>query len=138
VGVTDVLKEQHKEILELAEKLSSCMNLNEISRNASGVRDLLSEYSRILTYHLTLEDEALYPALVNHTDEYIKTRAMDYLDKLSGLKHIFTEYLDRWPTAESVQVHPDEFIRETAEILEVISFRINLEESDIYQLVDRD
>jgi hypothetical protein len=117
--------------------LSACLDSDALSKDATGVRHLLSGFSRSLMYHLTLEDEALYPALSRHPDGNIKAVAKKYIIKMACIKDIFQKYIDKWPTSESVQENPDAFIHETNEVLTVISHRMRIEEDNLYQLVER-
>ena len=136
MGITDNLKEQHKEIFEMITRISSQLNSDHLSKDASQVYTLLLDLADSLNYHLTMEDHSFYPLLFNHPDKNIVAAATKYVDEVSGIKESFTEYMSRWNTADTIRENPDNFISESMDIFEAISNRIYKEDNVLYPLVD--
>lgn len=137
MGITDNLRMQHKEILEITTQILSCLNSEELSKDAAQVQDLLSELAKTLEFHLMREDDSLYPALRTHPAKSVKALAKIYIDKMGGIRDEFKNYMASWPDAKSIQDNADDFISETRIIFETLSRRIDKEDNELYTLVDR-
>jgi hemerythrin-like domain-containing protein len=138
LGVTENLREQHREILHIAQQISTLLNGGEQLKDGAEINSLLSELSGCLNYHLVMEDEALYPALFRHPDKKVVAVAKRYFDDIGGLRKEFKSYLSRWPDAEAIEGNMDGFINETRGIFEALSRRIDKEDDSLYPLLDRD
>ncbi len=137
MGITDNLRRQHKEILEIAGQILSCLNSGALSKDAAHVRDLLSILEKKLLFHLIKEDDSLYPALLTHPAKSVKALAKIYIDKMGGIRKDFTDYMAKWPDAMSIQVNAESFINETKLLFEALSVRIDKEDNELYAFVDR-
>ena len=138
MGITGNLTVQHKELIQTSEEILGLLDEGALSRDATHVRNLLSELSRTLTYHLTMEDDALYPALVCHPDEKIKTLSKKFSGEMGGIRDTFILYITKWPDAEAVQGSPDNFISETNEIMDALLRRIDREDNELFPLIEND
>lgn len=65
----DRFRDRHKEMLDIANEISLHLNENELSEDATSV---LSKFFRKLNVHLAMEDNVLYPQLINYSDAKIK------------------------------------------------------------------
>lgn len=137
MGITDNLRIQHKEILEIVNQIQSCLNSEELSRDAAQVRDLLSKLAEILEVHLIKEDDSLYPALLTHPAKSVQALAKIYMDRMGGIRDVFKKYIIKWSDAKSIQDNADDFISETSAIFLLLSKRIHKEDYELYPLIDR-
>jgi len=136
MSITDNLRMQHKELLEIVEDMSSCLTPDQLLKEAAHVHSLLLTMSETLKFHLTREDTALYPALFRHPDKKISALAKKYLEEMGGISDAFGKYLAKWPHARSVQENPKDFINESREIFDALSRRIDKEDNELYPLLD--
>lgn len=86
--------------------------------------------------HLAMEDNALYPRLLAHKDESVMSTAMRFIDEIGGIKDLFSKYTKRWPSTASTQNRPTEFIKETEEIFSTLSKRIEMEDNELFPLLE--
>jgi len=136
MGITENLKEQHKDIFEMITRISSHLNPDHISQDPSQVCKLLSDLADSLNYHLTMEDHSFYPALFNHPDQNIVAAATKYVDEIKGIKESFANYMSKWSNQDIVRKNPKDFISESMVIFEAISKRIYKEDNVLYPLAD--
>lgn len=136
VGITDNLRIQHKELLEIITEMSSCLSPDQLAKDAAYVHGMLLNMSATLKFHLTREDQALYPALCRHPDKKISVLAKKYLDEMGGINDAFEQYAARWPHAMAIQENPEGFIKESREIFAALSRRIDREDNGLYPLLD--
>lgn len=137
MGFTDSFRRQHGELLHIAKQMSELFNAEELTKDASAIRGLLSTLAGKLNVHLTMEDNSFYPTLLNGKDEEKKQIAQKYIDEMGQIKVVFGEYLKKWPTAKVIQSNPEEFIKETKGIFEALAKRIDKEDNELFPLVDK-
>ena len=137
MSITENLRKQHHELLEIAARLTRELDEHALSRNASTARTTLSQFSGKLKVHLNMEDRSLYPRLIGSESETVRDTARSFIAEIGGIGEAFLKYLDRWPNSSSIQREPKEFIRETRDILSAVAKRIDKENRDLYPLVDR-
>ena len=137
MGITDNLRKQHKEILEIADQISSLMDPEALAKDAVQVKNLLSTLEKTLQFHLIKEDDSLYPALLTHPARSVKALAKIYIDKMGGIRSDFMAYMTKWPDAMSIQNNAESFINQTKVLFEALSRRIDKEDNELYPLVDR-
>ncbi len=63
MAYTQKFRDQHDDLLEQAGELKNLLNEEELSKNATVARDVLSGLLGKLKIHLAVEDKALYPQL---------------------------------------------------------------------------
>jgi iron-sulfur cluster repair protein YtfE (RIC family) len=134
--VTDNLRRQHKELMEIVTEITSHLIPDKLAKDATYVSGLLLELAEDLRVHLAREDKALYPALFRHPDKMISKLAKDYLDEMGGISDAFESYLTRWPHAMVIQDDANHFINQTRGIFESLSNRINKEDNVLYPLLE--
>ncbi len=118
--------------MEIAGKLSR----KAIAEDAAEVRRLVAQFAGKLTVHASMEDQALYPRLLEHPDATVRARAKELFDEVGGLYALFQEYAARWPTVAAIQANGAAFVKETREILFRLGQRMMRENEELYPLVD--
>lgn len=136
MAVTDNLRKQHKQLLDIVNQMSACLRTDKILKDASQVRSLLSKLTRNLTYHLLMEDDALYPALFRHPDKKVRSLAKKYFKEMGGISAEFKRYVAKWSQVITVQKNPDDFISETRGVFDGLLRRIDKEDNELYTLVE--
>ncbi len=133
---TTNFRTQHKELLQIATEMSSHLKESELANDANCVRSLLSKLAGKLTVHLAMEDKNLYPSLLNHEDERVRTTAKRFIDEMGGIQEAFSKYVRNWPTSAHIQKNPSGFISETKAIANALSQRIAKEDNELYNMID--
>ena len=133
---TKGFRAQHDDLLKVVTEISTHLNVNELSNDATEVRRLLSLLFGKLNVHLSMEDNALYPKLLEHSDERVKSMAKRYMDEMGGVGKAVNAYKDKWSTASLIQKNPSGFIEQTKGIFDALAKRITKENNELYKPVD--
>lgn len=136
MGKTDNLRKQHEEMVSIVSRMSAILNRERLSKDATEVRSLLSQLAGKVNIHLAMEDKALYPHLLGHSDEKVKNMARNYMAEMGDIGNTFKGYITKWPDPVSIQHDPDLFIKETKAVVDVLSRRIDKENRELYPVVD--
>jgi hemerythrin-like domain-containing protein len=133
---TDRFVVQHEDLLKIAGQMAALFNAGDLEKDASTMRSLLSMLAGKLKIHLALEDEHLYPKLLQHSDAQVRETAKFFVHEMGGIADAFTQYMEKWPTPSSIQANPQSFIDDTSGIFKVLGERIEKENSKLYPLVE--
>ena len=131
-------KRQHREIRELADKISMILNQDLLVQDPMEVRNLLSTLSGKLMMHLAMEDQFLYPNLMESNDSQIQTTAARFSTEMGDLVKVFKDYSEKWLTPSSIKANPDTFIKDSHDIFQALLRRIEREDRELYPLVDQE
>lgn len=133
---TQHFREQHEEMLQIASKILAQLSIDKLTKDAGEVRSLLSTLLGKLSVHLVMEDKSLYPHLLEHPDEQIKSVTAEFIDEMGNIGKLVTEYKNKWPSKSAIEKNPAGFIEETRVILNALANRIKKENNELYKLVD--
>jgi hemerythrin-like domain-containing protein len=137
MGQTDTFRRQHQEILGLVKELQPRLEATMLRRDAAPVTAGLQRLAGMLKAHLALEDTTLYPRLISHSDPAVAAMAQRYKQEMGGLQTAFVNYVERWPTAASIQQEPDLFVSQTQQVVAALLTRIEREDGELYPMADR-
>jgi hypothetical protein len=137
MGQTDSFRRQHQEILGLVKELQPHIDVVSLRRDAAPVATGLQRLAAMLKAHLALEDSTLYPKLLAHADPAVAATARRYQQEMGGLQTAFSNYIERWPTASSIQHEPDLFLSQTQQIVAALLARVEREDGELYPMADR-
>jgi len=135
MSVISLLKEQHYELLDIAAALSLHLQIDRIAETPEAVHELLNNLAGKLRVHLSMEDRELYPILLERKDEKVKALVREFMEEMGGFSARARKYMLRWSVPRLIAEHPRDFSRETRELLQELSSRIDREESDLYPLL---
>lgn len=127
--------EQHKSIQEeinLLKELTAAPNVNE------HVRDIALHVSVLagkIKYHLSVEDQYLYPRLHDRGNEQVKTLTDRFQREMGGLAEAFVTYKNQYNTAPKILQNQQNLKADTQDILGKIEKRIQKEEKELYTFV---
>jgi hypothetical protein len=137
MGQTDSFRRQHQEILGQVKELQPQLNIVSLRRDAAQVTTGLQRLAGMLKAHLALEDRTLYPKLMAHADPAVAAMARRYQQEIGGLQTAFSNYVERWPTASSIQQESDLFLSQTEQVMAALLARIEREDGELYPMADR-
>jgi hypothetical protein len=137
MGQMDSFRRQHQEILGLVKELQPQLDVASLRRDAAPVVTGLQRLATMLKAHLALEDSTLYPKLMAHTDPTVAATARRYQQEMGGLQTAFSNYIERWPTAPSIQEQPDLFLSQTQQVVAALLARVEREDGELYPMADR-
>jgi len=133
MGFTDKFRTQHNEILVIAKEMTTEL---KGEADAAVLRKLLSNLAGKLNFHLAMEDQALYPRLLERKDADAKKMAKQFMTEMGGLGKVFTTYNDKWQVS-AIRNDPAGFAGETAAVFAALTKRIQRENTELYPLADR-
>jgi iron-sulfur cluster repair protein YtfE (RIC family) len=134
VGFTSKFREQHAEILVIAKKVDAAMA--KLPDAAAQVRTELTALAAKVNVHLAMEDEALYPRLLAHTDPKVRNLAKKFTDEMSGIKAAFHKYIATW-TEQAIRGDAKSFVAASKSLFAALAQRIQRENTELYPLLDK-
>lgn len=132
MGFTDKFRAQHNEILAVAQEITTEIDGRA---DAATLRKLLSNLAGKLNFHLAMEDNALYPRLMQRKDSPAKVLAGKFSAEMGGLADVFTAYNSKWQVS-AIRTDPGSFKSETNQVFSALSQRIARENRELYPLAD--
>jgi hypothetical protein len=133
---TDSFRRQHAELAALAVDIRNRLSVEEIERDARGIRTLLARFGGKLRVHARMENEALYPDLMTHRDEGVRMQATKLLDEVGTIYTTFDRLEQRWATADDLSRDPRAFILDVLGCFEQLGRRMSVENKTLYPLAD--
>ena len=123
-------------MLEIVSQITTHLNAEELAKGAKEVNQLLFTMLGKLSVHLAVEDNALYPRLLNHKDEKIRLMAKRFVNEMGDIGTAVSAYRDKWLSHTAIQCDPDTFIEETRRIFSALGTRIEKENNELYKTLD--
>ena len=133
---TESYRKQHGELLGYAGKISPLLNEKDAKKNAGEIRKTLSEMIGKLQIHLTMEDKALYPAMMKSPDKGVRETATKFNAEMGGIKAVVTSFSSKW-TSDAIEKSPAEFCKECGGIFSALAKRIEAEDAVLYDMYDK-
>ena len=126
-------QEQHVEILGMVEDLRPLLNKQslELRPVAKTARRLLCEIAEKLKTHLAEEDKELYPSLLTHGDDKVRSTAWGFINGEHGLRQWSAAYNKKWLKDCNFEF-TDEFLQETNQLLDALAARVDREERFLF------
>lgn len=126
-------RDQHAEILEMVEEMRPLLNKEQLRVKlvAKTAQALLGELADKIKGHLVEEDKDLYPVLLTHSDLEVRSTAWKFISGEHALRQTLADYSKKWLKSNDF-AHCDDLVRETNELLEMLTVRIDREEQFLY------
>ena len=133
MGFTDKFRAQHEEILAVAREITQ--RLQQPGLDAPLLRKLLSNLAGKVSFHLAMEDDALYPRLKGQQDSRANQMATKFMTEMGGLAAVFAAYNAKWQVS-AIKADPERFAEETRKVFGALAHRIQRENKELYPLAD--
>jgi hypothetical protein len=134
MSFTDKFRAQHDEILALATTISDLLKLPE--PDAAALRKQLSNLAGKVGFHLAMEDQALYPRLMERKGSRVEATANKFQTEMGGLAKVFTDYNSKWQLT-AIRNDMAGFANETRKVFGALAHRITRETNELYPLADQ-
>ena len=123
----------HAELMQMISDLRSIMNVDalKIRPTAKTAHEMLCDLGDRLRVHLADEDKSIYPSLLIHEDPKVKSIAWGFISGEKPLRRTFDEYHKKW-LKDCDFNFTDEFLEETREIFDMLTYRIDREEQVLF------
>ncbi len=133
---TDTFRRQHDDLLQIAGQIASKLGASALSSDAGDVSMLLSKLMGKLKIHLSMEDDSLYPRLIEHDDPKISSLAKSYKHEMVGVSQAVMSYAEKWHSPNDIQADAASFVSETQGLFKALQARIDKENSEPYPAAD--
>jgi hypothetical protein len=138
MGSFEHLRQQHVELLQLAHELAPFLTTERLAHDFTGARLKLSSFMRKFDVHVVLEDRLVYERLLRHPDQVVTAKAAEHREQMYSLRAHATQYGRRWVSAGAIaETALPQFIEETKNVFELLSKRFELEDGELYPLIER-
>src|SRR6266511_3764915 len=131
------LRVQHRERTRVANEILSLLDADRLVVESTAIRLKLSAFARKLRVHLVVEDRFIYERLLRQRDRAIVTQATEHQREAHSMGDRMTRYVRHWISTGAIDDAVNKFIDETKSILELASKRFDLEDRELYPLVDQ-
>jgi hypothetical protein len=98
--------------------------------------DLRRELVSTLLAHLKLEDWALYPRLIQSSDDGISKLGRTFQQEMGGLAPAFVAYCDKW-SASAIECDWHAYCEDTREILDSLEKRLVRENRELLPVLEQ-
>jgi hypothetical protein len=129
-----LLRLEHKRITSMAADLAA-MASQPVPPEPLRLFAFRREFGRILGAHLAREDWVIYPPLLTHARREVRELARRLADEALAFTQAFREYCRYWTTV-SIAADWAGFSKATLDILARLQHRVEVEDRDLYPLVD--
>jgi hemerythrin-like domain-containing protein len=133
MGFIDRFMAQHNDILGVAREITEKL---KDEADASVLRSLLSSLAGKLNFHLAMEDQVLYPRLMERKDSEANVMAKKFKSEMGGLGEAFLAYNNKWQVS-AIRSNRADFSSESNRIFAALTQRIAKENKELYPLADR-
>ena len=133
MGYMDKFRAQHEDILRAAQDIQQQL---AGPADPAVLRKKLSALAGKVGFHLAMEDEALYPRLMEHPAAATRDRAARFKDEMGGLGEVFTRYNTKWQLS-AIRADLEGFAQETRKVFGALAHRIERENQQLYPLADK-
>ena len=96
----------------------------------------LARLAGILRTHFALEDEMLYPAMIESDHREAALMALVYRDEVAHLAARFERFVERWPTSDAIAGARRQFRFEAGMLFAALRDRIHRENDQLFPLAE--
>jgi hypothetical protein len=133
---SDRFRRQHDELLQLSLEIDAALQAPAFPGNARNVRRMMARLKGKLVVHSSMENEALYPRLLQHPEPAVRQLAQNLFEEFGGIYDTLLEHHTRWSSVERIQADPNAYVTQTREIFAKLKMRMDRENSELYPLSD--
>lgn len=127
----ETCRDHHDAIRMLLEKFPTAAPLQPVE-----LAKLLARLGAVLTAHLKLEDDSLYPALEQSSDRTIRETALHYRDEMGGLRQRFLDFVGSWGSAAAIAADQDSFMTAWSALRSALEVRMAKEDHGLYAIAE--
>mgnify|MGYP000328676148 CR=1 FL=1 len=131
-------KDDHEQLEKLTTKIYPYLNIKDVLSDTRTIKSLIDDLISALDIHLAVEDKSLYPLLLNHTNQEIKSTVQSFIDEMGEIRQTVLLYRRKWTSISKIQEEPNKFIGETSIILEALITRMHKENLELFTLLGKE
>ncbi|ODU57526.1 MAG: hemerythrin [Comamonadaceae bacterium SCN 68-20] len=131
----DKFKHQHVDILRRIAALRELTHAG-VARNAEAIAQGIVAMSSVIKLHLSVEDQALYPALQRGEDAELARLGQRFQVEMGPIAAAFDQFARRWNTAQRLREDEAAFRAAANDVLRRVHERMRHEDRDFYPRVE--
>lgn len=131
----DKFKHQHVDILRRIAALRELTHAG-VARNAEAIAQGIVAMSSVIKLHLSVEDQALYPALQRGDDADLARLGQRFQVEMGPIAAAFDQFARRWNTAQRLREDEAAFRAAANDVLRRVHERMRHEDRDFYPRVE--
>lgn len=133
----DTFQRQHAALLKMGTEIVLAMQAPVSEDSVRRVRMLTARFKGALLVHQRMENEALYPRLLDHPDPTISRTAQALYIDLGDLYDGFLDFERRFAAPEVGELAPQDYYKAIGRLLKRLMLRMQREDNELYALVAR-
>lgn len=133
--ITKQFTRQHHEIIFLCKQLEECAIEKHIGKDASFIHKIQQSLCSVVDLHHRLEESAFYPMLHEHKDSRVRTTSLRLKNEFLQYGNTPMLYQETYPTPQSIERDPAQYVRDTHNLTNMLRNRINIEDRELYSLL---
>ncbi|MDP9024109.1 MAG: hemerythrin domain-containing protein [Candidatus Eremiobacteraeota bacterium] len=98
---------------------------------------ILQRLRNVLVTHLKLEDDTLYPYLIQSENPMLRDKALRFKAEMGSLAHDFSRFYEAWEPPGHISKERDRFLEESSALRSALLIRMDSEDHDLYEIADR-
>ncbi len=128
---------QHQGLMGIGAEIFQAMQQPVEADALRHVRKLAARFKGALLVHQRMENEALYPRLLDHPDPAIASAARALFEQLGDVYDAFVAFEARWGASEAVAQDPAGYYGALRSLLKRLFRRMQIEDGELYALAAR-
>lgn len=136
MGTTEHFQRQHADLVQLSFDVVKDATPATMATDASDVRRRLARFVGRLKLHAAMENDALYPRLLQSEHAEIRDKARAMLAEVGTIYDEFFAFSRRWLQAGVIERDPSAFGTELFRVMKLLGRRMSRETKELYPLVD--
>lgn len=116
----------------MLEEISRCL----VPLEPEACRSEIAKLAGILKIHLAMEDKALYPLMLAHAEPAVRRTAAEYQQSMGKLAPAFDAFYEKWRRHGAIESASGEFVGAYRGIADALNKRMDMEDANLYQVVD--
>jgi len=131
----DKYKQTHIDILQRIDTLRQLTRAGA-ENNADAIAKNIIEMASVIKLHLSVEDQALYPALQRSGDSALAQLGQRFQTEMGPIANAFDAFVRRWNTAARLRSDADAFRQDANDVLRRLYERMKHEDNDFYPRIE--
>ena len=102
---------------------------------AMRISELINKLTGVLNMHLASEDSFVYPKLLEHPDNTIRTITRAYMDEMRSIAAAYTEFHTKYKTPSKLLADVEGVKASFKTIRDALILRMDREEKELYTFI---
>lgn len=131
---SDDLRTQHDELIRLTTQITKEFTS---TKDSAALFDLFSSLTEVLLKHLTLEDQTLYPFMLNSDNLNIRTMAKEFKLEMGDIAPVYIDFTKKYSSVIIIENNFEECHADTKNLFSKLIHRIIRENTILFPTYDK-